>query len=665
MQERISRILIIFLLFTASLPAIITAQVVVERSKDKVIISGKPYYIHIVKKGETRYSISRAYGISDDELVKENPSASRGIKEGQSLRLPVVESVAKPVTPSPPKIVVQRDEAKFIYHKLSKGDTVYSLARKYGVSEDEILQSNPGVEINRLPVDTEIAIPRRQFSSSSQTLQAPESDYLTYKVGKGESIASIAEKFGVTVREIRKENKGIIFPKTDEYIRIPVSRVAENELKQDLLRDTVRVEEEKPEEKPERPAGYTPVGDLRGKYNIAVLLPLYYPENAIRSEIDSSQTVKGKRIKRVLRREDSWIYDGTLPFLELYQGILIAADTLRSKGLDVNVHLYDIKEDTIETVRLIESGSLESMDLIIGPVYSRNLSIVADYGARKEIPVVSPVPLWNNSVVTGKPYLFMAIPSLEVSQEAISRKVSEYASSNFVFIHSDTIRNDESVTAYKNMIFRELTGKIPFEEIRFKEFLFKNRSSLTNDSINRLEHAMSNKGDNTVIIASEDPSVLSESIMDLHSLTRNYKIRFIGYPRVRELVNLDPKFFFELGVELYTPYWIDYKQNDIMAFNKTFREKFHTEPSEESFAWEGYDITYYFLSGLAIHGKRFLRRPEIHNPDLLENDFEFIRLGEDNGFENHKLYHIVYTSDMEIKVLDENNPAENRINNNN
>jgi hypothetical protein len=321
--------------------------------------------------------------------------------------------------------------------------------------------------------------------------------------------------------------------------------------------------------------------------------------------------------------------------------------------MDINLYLYDIKEDTSVTVRLIESGDLDRMDLIIGPVYSKNLSIVAEFGSKNNIPVVSPVPLWSNTVADEKPFLYMANPSLEVAQEAISKQVSNYYSSNFVFIHTDTLRNDESVTAFKNMIFRELTANIPFEEIRFKEFLYKNRSSLSNDSINRLEHALSGKGDNTIIIATEDPSILSETIMDLHTLSRNYQIRYIGYPRVRGLVNLDPKFFFELGLELYTPYWIDYTLDDIRAFNRTYRQKFLTEPAEDSFAWEGYDITYYFITGLAMHGKRFLRRPEIHNPDLLETEFDFIRTGDDNGFENHKLFHIKFTPDMEIKLLKE------------
>jgi LysM repeat protein len=64
----------------------VNSQVLVERSKDKVIISGIAYFIHQVKKGETAYSISRAYGITVGDLTRENPPALYGINEGQTIR---------------------------------------------------------------------------------------------------------------------------------------------------------------------------------------------------------------------------------------------------------------------------------------------------------------------------------------------------------------------------------------------------------------------------------------------------------------------------------------------------------------------------------------------------------------------------------------------------
>lgn len=651
---------IIYLLLFLSLILLSTAvnsQVVVERSKDKVVISGKPYYIHIVKKGETAYSISKAYYITVDDLVRENPVADKGIREGQALRLPVVDAPPKQKTLV--SVQQQRDESKYIYHKLIAGDTVFSLARKFGVSEQEILQSNPGVEINKLSVGTEIAIPRREFTTTSQNLDVSEAEFINHRVAKGESLASIAEKYGVTVREIRKENRGVIFPRVDDNIRIPVTRVVEPLPVAAVNPDTtlIKVAEEDPEG--ERAVGYTPVGELRGKINIALLLPLYYNENARRTEIDSSQIVRGKKVYKVIKKPDSWIYEGTMPFLELYNGMLLAADTLRAKGLDINMSLFDVRRDTMTVIRLIESGRLSDMDLIIGPVYSQNLAIIAKYAVEKDIPVVSPVPLKSNAILYNNPMVFIANPSLEVAQEIISLKVSENYSDNLVFIHSDTSGTDPGVSGFKSMIFRELTSKMALEEIRFKELLFYSRSMLSNDSINRLEHTLSEKSENLVLIASEEPPVLSETIMDLHTLSKKYRIKLLGYPAMRVLKNLEPKYYFDLGIELYSPYWIDYGKADIRKFISSYRNKFLVEPPEESYAWQGYDIAYYFISGIAMHGRRFVRKPGIHNPDLLETEFDFKRIGEDSGFENHKLFHIKYTSDMEM-ILIEDQESDNR-----
>lgn len=650
---RLQQIIIVTVLAFLLVPGIVQSQVVVEKSKDKVVISGLPYYIHIVKKGETTYSISKAYDITPQILTNENPAAENGVKIGQSLRIPVVENIRKPQTAvQVPK--VPKDETKYIYHKLNPGETVFALSKKYGVSEDEIVQSNPGIEINKMPVEFEIAIPRRQFMNNDQKLQAPEKNIFEHKVVKGENLYSIAEKYGITVRELRQENKGLMFPKVDDFVRIPLEKIAEAGIPEKPKNDSVPIVKEEPVIQPEIPISITPVNNLTGTFNVALLLPLYLEENAIRTVLDSSQIVKGKpAIKKIIRPEE-WVYPGSLGFLELYEGVLLASDTLRSLGLNVNLHVYDIKSDTVVVTRLLESGELKDMDLIIGPVYSHNLSLVASYASTYEIPVISPVPLRNNTPLDNNPCLFMANPSLEIAQEAIAKRLGNYWDNNFILIRSDSAHLNPDVDSFKNKIFRELTTKIPYEEIKFKEFIFYSRSTFEGDSINRLEHALSDQAKNLVIIASEDGPVISESIADLHTLSRKFDIQVMGYPSIRGLDNEDWKDYFDLGIELYTPYWIDYNMRDVKNFNSSFRQKFLTEPSENSFAWEGYDITYYFLSGLALHGKKFISNPETHNPDLLQTTFQFRRKLEGSGFENQKLYLIKFTNNMDIRLLDEN-----------
>jgi LysM repeat protein len=635
----------------------VNSQVVVERSKDKVIISGTAYFIHQVKKGETAYSIAKAYGISVEDLNRENPPAVYGIKEGQSLRIPV--SLVTEAKPTESEVVKrEHDESKFIYHSLKPGETVYSLSKLYGVSENEIIQSNPGMDINKLSVGIEIAVPKREFMNNQQKFDDQEKKYIFHKVLMGETLSSIARQYGLSVRQLRRENRDLRFPQVGDFVRIPGVEKAEIQEIEQVKTDTTPAVAEALPVKIDRSAGYTTVKDLRGSLDVAVLLPFYLSENSDRVEIDSSNIVNGRKTNKVNKVSEDWIYPGSLDFLEMYEGILLASDTLRSLGLKINLHTYDIKSDTIEITRLIRLGKLATMDLIIGPVYSNNLSIVSDYARNLDIPVVSPVPLMNNSALVKHPNLFLASSSLEIAQKALAKKISEYYDHNIVFIHADSLGVDEDVKRFKNLIFTELSYKLPYEDIKFKEFIFYSKSMFNNDSINRLSHALSEQSDNIVIIASEEAPVISEVIDIVSGLSRKFNTKLFGYPVIRDLDRLDQKELFDMDIMVYSPYWIDYSKKNVKQFNSNFMQKFHTQPLEKSYAWQGYDIAFNFISGLAMHGKSFIRHPEIHYPDLLQSEYDFKQKNAGDGFENQKLFMVRYTKDYQVLLEDEKKPSQ-------
>ncbi len=61
----------------------------VKRTQEKTIVNGKVYYIHTIQKGQTLYSISKAYEVSQDDIIRENPGIDpAALKEGQALRIP-------------------------------------------------------------------------------------------------------------------------------------------------------------------------------------------------------------------------------------------------------------------------------------------------------------------------------------------------------------------------------------------------------------------------------------------------------------------------------------------------------------------------------------------------------------------------------------------------
>lgn len=613
------------------------SQVPVELSKEKVVISGVQYYIHQVKKGQTTFSIAKAYGVTVQEITAENPPALYGLREGQVLRIPAKAPVPAAVSQS----AVTRDETKFSYHVLKRGETIYSLSRLYGISETDIVRSNTGMDITKLSVGTEIAIPRKDFMPPKQKMVQQDSRYIYHKVEKGESLTSIAEKYSVPLRVLRRENRNMRFPKVGDFVKVPANIADLPEPVEEPVEDTDTVVMEEPVIRLERPVGYTAVSKLNGSIDVAVLLPFYLDRNSNRYE--GSPASKTRK-----RLPEEWIFPQSLDFVEMYNGILLAADTLRALGLNVNLQTWDIADDTAALYGLIRSGRLRDMDLIIGPVYSRNLQMLAPYAAEFEIPVVSPVPVLNSRVLEGNPTVFLANSSLEAAQRVLAREISMYNRNNMVFIHTDTSGRDPDVMRYKEFIFSELNQRMSYEDIRFREMVFYSRSKFGNDSINRISHTLSESMPNLVIIASEDPPVISEIMTGIHGLSKRYDVKVIAYPALAYIDNLDPRIFFDLNQLVFSPYRIDYTSEDAIQFNLDYFRKFLTMPLETSFAWIGYDIAYYFLSGIAMQGKGLMEHPELHHPSLLQNEFDFMRKSVNDGFENHKLFKIRYTRDYEI-----------------
>ncbi|MBE0674244.1 MAG: LysM peptidoglycan-binding domain-containing protein [Bacteroidales bacterium] len=621
-----------------------SGQVPVSRSTEKVVVRGTSYYIHTVGKGQTSFSIARAYGVTVEILHKENPEALYGLKEGQVLKIPVVDISEKPRP--------EKDNERFVYHIMAPGETIFALSRRYDVPQSAIIEANPDIDPADIPIGSEIAIPRKEFKAPTVSISPQKEEYTLYKVKQGETMSSISRAFGVPARELRRANGGLIFVRAGETIRIPGRHTIVGDTGVDVsATDTLLIIAEADTLSPEPLAvEFTDITTLRGSIDIAVMLPLFLAENRVRQEIDT--TVANSR--RVRERPFHWIFPSTYSFLEMYEGILLAADKMRDAGLEVRLHTFDTRADSFVVDGIINSGRLRDMDFIIGPIYSYNLLRVSKYAGDYNIPVVSPVPLMNNSVLHDNPSLYVVNSSLQTAQETLARAIAEHFESNIVFIYSDTATVNNESMAFRNMIMRELSYRTDVDRVNFKQVLYKSRSNSPTDTLNRLSHALNPAMKNIIILGTEDESAVSETVMSIHSLIRRHQIVVYAYPSIRNLEsNIDLTYFFDLGLSIYSPFRVDYNNQKTLDFLSDFRNTFGYEPVETSFAWLGYDITQYFSSGLAMHGRRFINNPQMHNPELLNARFDFRREGSGDGFENWGLFRLMYTEDMELVVVED------------
>ncbi len=84
------------------------------------------------------------------------------------------------------------------YHKVKSGESLEKIARNYGVSVQELIKANKNINPNKLKVGENLCIPQKTSTKTQ--------DYAIYKVKKGDTLQSIAEKFGVDVQELKSFN---------------------------------------------------------------------------------------------------------------------------------------------------------------------------------------------------------------------------------------------------------------------------------------------------------------------------------------------------------------------------------------------------------------------------------------------------------------------------
>ncbi len=146
----------------------------VKKSTKTETIEGKKYYLHTVEKGQTLYAIAKAYDLTVNDIMVENPDALNGIKPGLVLRIPT----QKPVVILKPVPV----DTNYFIHVVQAGQTLYSLEKMYNVSHDAIVKLNPTVAAG-LKIGQELKIPGKNPNAPGilQTTNGPDTLFVLNK----------------------------------------------------------------------------------------------------------------------------------------------------------------------------------------------------------------------------------------------------------------------------------------------------------------------------------------------------------------------------------------------------------------------------------------------------------------------------------------------------
>lgn len=154
-------------------------------------IDGKLFIIHQVDQGETLYALSRRYKTSIPNIISHNPSAKMDLKVGAMMKIPL----------SAPSAI---DGSEMISHQVKSKETLFSIAHLYEVKVGDIKSWN-NLTTNELSIGQNIYV-KSSVKPVISITKIDSNIYATHQLQKGETLYSLSKKYKTSVDQLRSWN---------------------------------------------------------------------------------------------------------------------------------------------------------------------------------------------------------------------------------------------------------------------------------------------------------------------------------------------------------------------------------------------------------------------------------------------------------------------------
>ena len=578
------------------------------------------------------------------------------------------EYISTPVTVSKEKV---RVNGKVCYsHIVREKQTLFSIAKAYDVTVDDIYSFNPSLKETGLKKNAIILIPSAEALSAAQPAEKPSAagqdagtetkqtaepqkepkteveqkaaedvqliqptqemkekpavqsrktsarKQKTHTVKWYEDLDVIAEKYGVTVEAIMMVNnltgrkltkrQKLIIPEPGETV---APDLISPEPGPDMTKD-----EEKAVTAPEEPADttVTEIPDMDPDW-------LFAPKD----EVNVTLILPMKASTESVSRNN----------MDFYSGVLLAVKDLADAGISTQLNVYDSSDET----HPILSEDIDDSDLIIGPVSSTDLRMLLESDTDPRM-VISPLDSRAEELAY-RHSNFIQVPTPQMSQyKDIMNWIREDSmpGDTLIMIKEKTARQTESV---KQMIQAADSSGLTF--IPFSYSILEGR-----DITEPLTSLMTATGTNRVVIASESEAFVNDVVRNLSILLYN-KLNVVLYApaRIRNFETIEVENLHKTAAHISLGYLIDYDSQQVKNFLLKYRALYNTEPTQ--YAFQGYDIATYFIGMCGRYGSQWARKLDDGESQMLQSTFMFVP-AENGGYVNQGIRRLVYGEDWSV-----------------
>jgi ABC-type branched-subunit amino acid transport system substrate-binding protein len=253
---------------------------------------------------------------------------------------------------------------------------------------------------------------------------------------------------------------------------------------------------------------------------------------------------------------------------------------IEKMGREDNIHfevvVRDISNNEAKLRRVMEDSELMAgVDLVVGPFFGKLFSVAAEYAKRYGIPIVNPFTSRQDFLANNE-YVYKLIPSLE-ARPAMVAFLAQQRNAFPVILFADSASKNKEQQAYCRYFDR---NHIDYKVIPH-----------ASDVVAALR-----KGSPQLVVTFYDNP--AQSLIISRSLIYSDKtdnLMFVVPETWLESNTYDIEYYTKLNLHFFSDYYIDYDAEATKTFIYEYTQRYGTPPTLQNFAFQGYDITRYFV----------------------------------------------------------------------
>ena len=434
---------------------------------------------------------------------------------------------------------------------------------------------------------------------TSGLVMAQESESIRglHKVKKKETVFGISRTYGITIEQLLDANPEMKAPgyelKKGPILKIPYDN---NAVKNQEAPTVTTV----------------PADDVRNReIRLGVMLPLH--------DINGD----GRRM------------------VEYYRGVLMACDSVKKLGISVDVHAWNTPEDWDIRQTLLDEHAAKC-DLIIGPLYSKQMDALSNFVEKHNIQLVIPFSI-NAPQLTSNRNIFQVWQSpQEINDASVNLFVDQFRDFHTVIIDcNDSTSKKGPFTAGVRRQLEQRGLAYSVTSLKSGEENFSKAFSRTKSNVVILNTARS-----------QELGVAFSKINGLKVVNPELNITMFGYAEWLMYTKAHLENFYKYNT--YIPSTFNYNplSQATQRIEQKYRWNFHTDMQNRlpRLAITGFDQAYFFLRGLHKYGKSFNGAAGMLGYEPVQTPLKFERYGN-GGLRNRMLELVHYKPDHKVETI--------------